>query len=79
MKTTVEIPDALFKEAKTYAAKHDLTFREVVESGLRRAIGETGPKARKFKLKDASFKGKGMVKDFTWEELRAMIYEGRGE
>jgi hypothetical protein len=68
MKTTVEISDALFKEAKRYAAKNDLTFRQVVEIGLREAIS---PKAKKpFKLKDASFKGGGgMLKDFTWDEM----------
>jgi len=37
-------------------------------------------KTRKpFKLKDGSFKGgTGMVKDYSWDEIRDMIYEGRG-
>ena len=79
MKTTVEISDSLFRDAKRYAAAHDLTFRQTVESGLRRLL-QTAPKGRKpFRLRDCSFKGDGPVKDFTWPELRAIIYEGRGE
>ena len=78
MKTTVEIPDALFREAKRYAAAHDLTFREVVETGLRRVVAERARPSKPFKLKDGSVKGAGMLKDFTWEEIRAMSYEGRG-
>ena len=79
MKTTVEISDALFKEAKRYAAKHDLTFRQVVEIGLRETISSAAKPKKPFKLKDGSFKGgHGMVKDYTWDEIRDMIYEGRG-
>lgn len=77
MKTTVEISDALFREVKRYAAVHQLTFRQVIETGLRSVVREQRP-ARRFKLRDASFKGKGMVKDYTWPEIRASIYEGRG-
>jgi hypothetical protein len=75
MKTTVEIPDVLFKEAKRYAAEHDLTFREVVETGLRRVLHE---KQKPFRLKRIPFKGTGMVKDFTWDEIRDILYEGHG-
>jgi hypothetical protein len=78
MKTTVEIPDSLFLEAKRYAAEQRIPFREVVEFGLRRVLSEKSGKSKPFKLKDGSFKGKGMVKDYTWPEIRAMIYEGRG-
>ena len=38
MKTTVEISDALFREAKRYAAAHELTFRQVLETGLRAVV-----------------------------------------
>jgi|KBSSwiStaDraftv2_1062776.scaffolds.fasta_scaffold4990731_1 hypothetical protein len=78
MKTTVEISDALFKEAKRYAAKNDLTFRQVVEIALRQAISTTAKPKKPFKLKDGSVSGNGMVKDYTWDEIRDMIYEGRG-
>jgi hypothetical protein len=77
MKTTVEISDALFKEVKRYAAAHELTFREVVENGLRSVVQKSQAK-KPFKLRDASFQGKGMAKDYGWPEIQAMIYEGRG-
>jgi hypothetical protein len=77
MKTTVEIPDALFREAKRYAAAHELTFREVVEAGLRRVVQPAANK-NPFKLRDCTFKGDGMVKNFTWDEIMEIIYEGRG-
>ena len=78
MKTTVEIPDALFREVKRYAAAHDLTLREVVEAGLRGVVRPNGAKKKPFKLRKCAFQGKGMVKDFTWPEIRDIIYEGRG-
>ena len=77
MKTTVEISDALFREVKRYATAHELTFRQVVENGLRTVVREQRP-AKPFKLRDASFKGKGMVRDYAWPEIRDLIYEGRG-
>lgn len=69
MKTTVEISDALFKEAKRYAAKNNLTFRMVLESGLRKVVQESAQPSKPFKLKKAPFKGTGMLKDFTWDEI----------
>ena len=77
MKTTVEIPDALFKEAKRFAAAHELTFRELIEAGLRRVV-QAPVKQEPFKLKRASFKGDGMIKDFTWDEIRDLIYDDGG-
>ena len=74
MKTTVEISDALFKQAKRYAAKHDLTFRQVVETGLRQAISPAKPN-KPFKLRDASVGGDGMLKDFTWDEIMELSYD----
>jgi hypothetical protein len=77
MKTTVEISDALFKEVKRYAAAHQLTFREVVENGLRSVVQKSQPK-KPFRLRDASFRGKRMAPDYAWPEIQSMIYEGRG-
>lgn len=50
MKTTVEIPDSLLQEAKRYAAERNISFREVVEFGLRRVLAD---KKKPFKLKPA--------------------------
>jgi hypothetical protein len=39
MKTTLELPDKLFAQAKAAAAKRKTTFRAVVEHALRREVG----------------------------------------
>ncbi|MGI8784603.1 MAG: type II toxin-antitoxin system VapB family antitoxin [Acidobacteriota bacterium] len=37
MKTTIEINDELFREAKRRAAKEGASLREIIETALRRA------------------------------------------
>ena len=77
MKTTVEIADPLFHEVKRYAAAHEVTFREVVEAGLRELLSSQSH--HPFKLKERAFKGEGAVQDHSWPEVRSIIYDGRGE
>jgi hypothetical protein len=76
MKTTVEISDALFQEAKRVAAEKGISFRELVESGLRNAIRDLRPK-RRFKLRDCSFRGDGLTPGTSWEEILDKAYEER--
>jgi hypothetical protein len=78
MKTTVEISESLLAEAKSLARERRSTLRQVIEEGLRIVIEKEHVPRKRFKLRDGSFRGEGMVKDFTWPELRALIYEGRG-
>ncbi|HLY60206.1 MAG TPA: type II toxin-antitoxin system VapB family antitoxin [Terriglobia bacterium] len=80
MKTTIEIPDSLLKEVKNLALKEHTTVRAVVEEGLRRIVVDR-KRARPFKLRKASFRGKGMqprMAGSTWTEIRDTIYQGRG-
>ena len=75
MKTTVEIPDALFTEVKRYAAANGLTFRQVLETSLRQKLEqEGGAKGKPFRLRKASFKGKGPVAGEDWAIFRKMQY-----
>lgn len=77
MKTTVEIPDDLLREAKEYAARHGIPLREVVTRGIRSVVkGSSRP--AKFKLKTITTGGSGMAGDFDWATIRARIYEGQG-
>lgn len=78
MKTTVEIADGLLQEAKAVAHEQKITLRELIEDGLRLALEQKRKPKKPFRLKDGSFRGQGMVKDFTWPELRDIIYEGHG-
>ena len=78
MKTTVEIPDALFRQAKQYAARHGIPLREVFERGLQVVLHEAPVPARRFRLKTVTSKGEGMVCDGDWGVIRSLIYEGHG-
>jgi hypothetical protein len=80
MKTTVELSAPLLKEAKAVAAREGTTLRALLEEGLRESVARR-KKARRFRLRDGSFKGKGLqpgVDLSNWEQIRSLIYEGRG-
>ena len=77
MKTTVEIPDALFTEVKKYAAAHGLTFRELIETSLRHTLEKQSSARKPFRLRKVILKGKGeRIRD--GDTIRALIYQGRG-
>ncbi|MDR2013005.1 MAG: type II toxin-antitoxin system VapB family antitoxin [Rhodanobacter sp.] len=81
MKTTIELPDALFAQARRYAGARNMTMKSLIEQGLRKIMAEKKDEP-KFKLRDGSFHGgKGLTPEFqnaTWEQIRDAIYEGRG-
>ncbi len=80
MKTTVDIADPLLREARKLAAREGVALRALIERGLHRVLAETKPAAG-FKLRRASFKGKGLaaeLRDVPWERLRDLTYDGRG-
>jgi hypothetical protein len=79
MKTTIEISDALLREARKVAAREGLTLRALVERGLHRVIAET--KQPPFRMRDGRFGGNGLhpdVRDLSWDQILEMSYEGRG-
>ena len=85
MKTTIDISDALLSEAKMMAAAQGTTLRQLVEAGLRHALGERKKAAKPFRLRKAAFTGKGPAHGLTsgankasWEQIRELAYEGRG-
>ncbi|MCL2308129.1 MAG: DUF2191 domain-containing protein [Proteobacteria bacterium] len=80
MKTTIELPDTLFAEARHYADANNMTMKALIEQSLRKVMAEK-KNAPKFKLRDGSVKGNGLTPEFqnaTWEQIRDVIYEGRG-
>ncbi len=80
MKTTIQIPDSLFEEARKLAAKEKTTLKALVEEGLRLILAKRNRRSA-FRLRKASFKGKGLqphLAGASWEQIREKIYEGRG-
>ena len=79
MKTTIEIPDALLAEARRVAERQGTTLRALVESGLRRVLGER--RTAGFRLRRETFGGQGLqpgVREGEWSAIRDLSYEGRG-
>ena len=56
MKTTVDIADALFAEAKVEAARRGTTLRALVEEGLERVLRDPQPTSE-FRMRDCSVGG----------------------
>lgn len=80
MKTTINIPDTLFKEARKLALREGTTFKALVEEGIRRILSERKRRSR-FRMRKATFKGNGLqpqVSGYSWERIREIAYEGRG-
>ena len=80
MKTTVEIPNSLLDQTKRLAVREHTTVRALVEEGLRRIVAEH-KRAKAFRLRKASFRGKGLQPHMAgawWQQIRDTSYEGRG-
>jgi len=81
MKTTIEVSDQILAEAKRVAAREGITLRSLVESGLRGELARRKHGDKPFRLRRASFKGKGLsaeLQSMPWDRLRELAYEGRG-
>ena len=79
MRTTLDLPDALFAKAKRTARERGTTLRTLVIEGLR-LVTERGGKRERFQLPDASFGDGGLVDGLSetdWERIRDLAYEGR--
>lgn len=80
MKTTIQIPDSLFEEARKVARRERTTLKALVEQGLRRIVSEH-KRHHEFRLRKAAFKGHGLhphLAGASWEQIRELSYEGRG-
>jgi hypothetical protein len=80
MKTTVEISDSLLRDVRKLAAHEGVTLRTLVERGLYRVLADRKA-GSPFKLRRASFKGKGIQAEFrdaSWDRIRDLTYQDRG-
>jgi hypothetical protein len=80
MKTTIDIAEPLLEAAKKAAAREGTTLRALVELGLRQVL-ESRKRGGVFRLREASFGGKGLqpgAKDLSWDQIREIAYGDRG-
>lgn len=61
MKTTVEVPDELYRRAKAEAALRGRKLRDLVEEGLRLVLESPPSKARSSSLAGLTKRARGMV------------------
>lgn len=81
MKTTIDLSDAALQEAKRVAARERTSLRALIEEGLRRVLADRRARSRGFRLRRATFKGKGLSPQFageSWPAVRDAIYRERG-
>ena len=79
MKTTVELPDELVREAQELARAEGTTMKSVLEEGLRAVIARHRH-AQRFTLRDASVAGRGLRPDVAeagWAKIRELSYGDR--
>ena len=81
MKTTLDIADPLFEEAKRIAQRDGETLRSLVEQGLRKVLAERSRRPKPFKLRDCAVGTPGagsLYESLSWEEKRELMYGDRG-
>ena len=79
VKTTLEISDALLDQIRIIASRDGETLRSLVEQGLRKVVAERSAKAKRFSPRDLSVGKPGVPSNYeslSWEEKRALMYEG---
>ena len=79
MKIVIEITDSLARKAEALAAKENITFRSLIERGLRMVLRADNQRNR-FKLRDASVDGRGLQPAYRgagWPRIREAIYKNR--
>ena len=77
MKVTIDIPDALLREARKFAAREGITLSALIERDLRRVVPQAKRFKKPFKLRDGRFKGNGLqpeLRGASWAAIRALSY-----
>ena len=80
MKTTIELPDSLVKQARQAARAEGATLRALVEEGLQHALRARTHRETK-RLDFRTFGGSGLTEEFhdaSWAQIRDEVYRGRG-
>ena len=77
MRTTLELPDTLFKRAQKLARAKRVPFRALVAEALQKLLKAEAP-AERYRLPDTTFGGDGLVEglpDLQWERIGPLVYD----
>jgi hypothetical protein len=80
MKTTIELPDELVKQARRIARQEGVTLRALAEEGLQRGLEPRRPTVRR-QLDFPSYGGSGLTDELRrapWSRIRDEIYREHG-
>lgn len=72
MRTSVDIPDDLFKKAKLAAVERGVSMRELIIRGLQRSLSETSVKPDASRLPKLPTEGRSAY-DLSNQELDAIL------
>ena len=75
MKTTLELPEPLFAEAKEMARREETTLRALVEEGLRYVLSRRQAMSGNYQLPDRSVGGDGLAAGMDWSRLSTLANE----
>lgn len=81
MKTTIDIAEAVLKEARETAARDHTTLKELVHEGLLRVLEDRRARRQPFRLRLIEPVGGGFQAEFAdgdWQQIRDEIYRGHG-
>jgi hypothetical protein len=78
MKTTVDIAEAMLREAKLIAAREGTTLKALVDEGLRHVIDEREREKTGFRLRDCRYGSGGGVEGIDINDWMSMKHLTRG-
>lgn len=76
MKTTVDLPDGLLREAQQAAHEDNTSLKALIVAGLHTVL-ESRKRPEPFVLRDGSVPGNGLHPEFqgaSWQQLRDAAY-----
>jgi len=76
MKTTLEMPDELFRRAKTVAAKRGQSLKQLVTTALERELAGPAPRTKSSKRKQAEVEASLRELERITKEISAAWPEG---
>ena len=73
MRTTIQLDDQLFAEAKQRAAQTGRTLKAVIEDALREALARRDTPEQKVRVRLKTFKGRGVQPGVDLDDASSLI------